>query len=408
MDHLGPARKTTTEQRRFLNALSARYQRHVDDSLQGNYDSELEPGHSLKLRKHLQDLGDEFAESMRKKGHTYVFRTAANVEDKEYRYASQQVDASADPVPVVSDDSDAKGRRSLQSRLKAARKAKASGCNKSTLKADSSLSGSTLPEATYPFMSGKDAEDGIYAWIRRNYRESRGAELPGTVNPVVLQNLFKQQSRSWAGIAATYLKKVHDVIDCYNKAVFKTLIAEREAQRSLHLHLAYANKNAIAKSQFQLDGLIADERGTVSTLNHYYAETLEKLRKDRVMARLQKMGVGDGEATPIKMKEILSATTLSNEDQAVNDIHDILKSYYKVACKRFVDNGPNTNVERELIRSQKGLLRYFGPEHVGAMSDDELAFVAAETYSTSTSRADNTQKAERFRQALEMAKKLNA
>ena len=35
---------------------------------------------------------------------------------------------------------------------------------------------------------------------------------------------------------------------------------------------------------------------------------------------------------------ITRAAHLSNEDHAVNDIHDILKAYYKVALKRYMDN----------------------------------------------------------------------
>ena len=40
------------------------------------------------------------------------------------------------------------------------------------------------------FRSGGDKEN-IMDWIRGTYRESRGAELPGTVNPRVLENMFR-------------------------------------------------------------------------------------------------------------------------------------------------------------------------------------------------------------------------
>lgn len=40
---------------------------------------------------------------------------------------------------------------------------------------------------------------------------------------------------------------------------------------------------------------------------------------------------------------------LSNEDQAVRDIHDILKAYYKVAVKRFTDNVVLQVTERHLL-----------------------------------------------------------
>jgi hypothetical protein len=34
----------------------------------------------------------------------------------------------------------------------------------------------------------------------------------------------------------------------------------------------------------------------------------------------------------------MSKVRLGNEEQAANDIHDILEAYYKVATKRFTDN----------------------------------------------------------------------
>jgi hypothetical protein len=59
--------------------------------------------------------------------------------------------------------------------------------------------------------SGDDGGD-ILQWIRELYRESRGAELPGTVNPRVIENMFRQQSNPWKQIAITYIAKVYSVI----------------------------------------------------------------------------------------------------------------------------------------------------------------------------------------------------
>jgi hypothetical protein len=48
---------------------------------------------------------------------------------------------------------------------------------------------------------------------------------------------------------------------------------------------------------------------------------------------------------------------LSNEDQAVYNIHDILKAYYKVALKRFIDTLVLQVVERHYL-GNKGPVRY--------------------------------------------------
>lgn len=61
---------------------------------------------------------------------------------------------------------------------------------------------------------------------------------------------------------------------------------------------------------------------------HYFGETLDKSRSDRSRNRL-----GTGVTVHVSRK-----APLSNVEHIVRDIHDILKSYYEVARKGFVDN----------------------------------------------------------------------
>jgi hypothetical protein len=68
------------------------------------------------------------------------------------------------------------------------------------------------------------------------------------------------------------------------------------------------------------------------------------------LKRLKAVGLEDGEYQTINLTAITRAAHLSNEDQAVNDIHDILKAYYKVALKRFMDNVVLQIVERIYLK----------------------------------------------------------
>ncbi|KAL2849030.1 hypothetical protein BJX68DRAFT_255632 [Aspergillus pseudodeflectus] len=62
---------------------------------------------------------------------------------------------------------------------------------------------------------------------------------------------------------------------------------------------------------------------------------------------------------------------ISNEDQAVHDIYDILKAYYKAALKRLTDNV---------------IVQILPPEWIGEFSDIELVNVGSENLATSSSR----------------------
>lgn len=84
--------------------------------------------------------------------------------------------------------------------------------------------------------------------------------------------------------------------------------------------------------------MLSDERGEIlQTVNPYFAETLENIRRERVVARLQVLGLIDGVNQTIALGKLAGCVHLSNEDQAVLDIQDVLKAYYKVAIKRFGD-----------------------------------------------------------------------
>lgn len=246
-------------------------------------------------------------------------------------------------------------------------------------------------------------EDDIYDWIRRQYRESRGAELPGTVNPTLLESLFRQQSAKWEPLAEDHLAAVESIVRNFNQALLASLIPEDALRSKIEArNLIFFNAAHITAVK-QLQQILADERGGIlQTINHYFADTLAKIREDRVLERLKMVGLEDGEVREIDLGAVMRAAHLSNEDQAVNDIHDILKAYYKVALKRFMDNVILQVVERIYLGSD-GPVKAINPEYAGMLSDSELSDIAAESYATSTTRTEIGYKLERLEKALTLA-----
>ena len=56
----------------------------IRDSLRGNYDLELNAGSPLKLRMHVRELNDKFAECMARSGQAKIFQTATGGLDQEF------------------------------------------------------------------------------------------------------------------------------------------------------------------------------------------------------------------------------------------------------------------------------------------------------------------------------------
>lgn len=360
MGQLGEARETNVQQRAFLTGLANRYQNHNTEALKGNYSARWKPKDPRKLRMHIALENDSLATKMAARGHTYQFKKV-----------DENIPPETVPESVVKglDPSDVRSRY-----------------------AD----------------DGNDQFDDIYSWIRDRYRKSRGAELPGTVNPSVLENLFRQQSDKWQPIARAYIDMVDQLVHHHNELSFKEIYGEEAIRRSI----VERNKRAALVTRqaalAQLNKILEDEmNGILQTTNHYFADNLASNKQERVLLRLQKFfgdeNVVDGKVTAsgYKLTDILKAANMSNEDAAIFEIHDILKAYYKVAIKRFVDNVVVQVVER-IYLGPEGPLRFISPGYVGALADEELRSIAGESRATVLERDRLSAQLTQLEQALQL------
>ncbi|KAL4928186.1 dynamin family protein [Aspergillus undulatus] len=358
LEQLGPSRQTSVDQRRFLNRIVRKYQAEVDNALGGNYDPTLSSDNSLKLRMHTQALGEEFAKTIARHGHAKLFYTPDGNLDPEYSRATSDYEDD-DGGSAVSENTDG------------------------------------------------DNEEDICSWIRRVYRDSRGTELPGTVNPRVIENLFRQQSSPWRQIALDYITKAAGAVKAFNHDILMDIIGDDEVREKLTFRLMRVQEATERTVAEEFSKLLHDERGGIlQTVNHYYADTLTAIRDERVRAKLRGLGLQDnGKYYEVNFNELMRGVHPSNEDQAVNDIHDVLKAYYKVALKRFADNVVIQIVERYIL-GQDGPVRALCSDMVNDMDEGELLELAGESFVTSSKRQDLTAKCQRLQEALEIAKQV--
>ena len=90
----------------------------------------------------------------------------------------------------------------------------------------------------------------------------------------------------------------------------------------------------------------------------------------------------------VPLDSIWQASTASNTDHAIRDLHDILKSYYKVARKRFVDVVCMQAVDRFLITGPDAPVKLFSPSFVSELKDNQLERIAGEDVSTRRKREE--------------------
>jgi hypothetical protein len=134
------------------------------------------------------------------------------------------------------------------------------------------------------------------------------------------------------------------------------------------------------------------------TLNHYFNENLQISRNDRKIqelrgkARRERVNSFDTTGNLIvDLDAVKAAKSKSNLEQVKEEIHDILKSYYKVARKRFVDNVFFQAIDHCLLTGPRSPLAVFSQEWVIMLDAERLKTIAGES-STVRARRELLQK----------------
>lgn len=90
----------------------------------------------------------------------------------------------------------------------------------------------------------------------------------------------------------------------------------------------------------------------------------------------------------VKIDGIAQKSRASNMEYMVQDIHDILYSYYTVARKRFVDVVSMQAVDYFLVTGSESPVHLFSPTFVSELSSEQLEFIAGEEATTKRKRAE--------------------
>jgi hypothetical protein len=110
-------------------------------------------------------------------------------------------------------------------------------------------------------------------------------------------------------------------------------------------------------------------------------------RQKRMQGLMAKKSFNDCQhGAVVKLDDVVQSYPMSNTQHIVQDIHDILCSYYKVARKRFVDNLCMQAVDHFLINGPTTPLTLFSPSFVSVLNADELERIAGEDNMTKRRR----------------------
>ncbi|OCL07965.1 hypothetical protein AOQ84DRAFT_319135 [Glonium stellatum] len=234
---------------------------------------------------------------------------------------------------------------------------------------------------------------------------TRGRELPGTFNPMIVTDLFLEQSSPWEAIAQKHIVEVWKATKEFLTLV-ATYIADAATSKALIQKLFEPALNQLLEvlKAKTAELLMPHQRSHPITYNHSFMEALQKVRDERRKDECTKIiqdffGVFSLEAVHLGgFRDIRPlATSLAQlvepsvNRSACSEALDCMEAYYKVALKRFVDDIAIEVIEAKLIFLLNDI---FSPITVTSMSADLVASIAGESEENRTQREQLTKQLE--------------
>ncbi|KAI7233482.1 hypothetical protein KC330_g5346 [Hortaea werneckii] len=320
LEQLGEKRSTPQEQRRFLMGISTTYQDIVKAAVNGPYEHEFfgdldsdadvgDKSNMRRLRAVVQHFNLQFASTIRQYGH----KLAIIESDSEVAAEEPQLEAGYEHF-------------------------------------------ADLQEHIEPSEAVNR--------VRRILIRSRGRELPGTFNPLLISQLFWEQSSNWHAIAAYHIENVASI--CWNlvETAVDHAVSKDIADRIKALKVESALASRLEAAKAELGRIIADMKHHPITYDPSYTAIVQKMRQEKHNAKFE------------NLVERAGAYLQHMDKKSAEDALDCQQAYYKEEVKYFVSAITKQVIERYLLRDLANDI--LSPMLVGEMSDDEVGLIAAE------------------------------
>lgn len=364
LEALGADRQSTDQQRRYLLDMSREFQDITNFALDAYYSRHVIFSNSpeLRLATLCVDRNDKFSDEVLKFGHSIQFDAQDDEAETEIAHTStSSTPPSEDDKGSSISDQDADSHDVQYTEL------------------------SDLIPSDSKILEPNDRDRNIMEWIGEEYKKARGFGL-GTIGPSILPTIWQEQSKNWEYLTMAYVSDIVFYVHDFICKVLAHVCPDERVRSGLWSSLQELLVERYQKAITHVKFIIQVERlGTPLTSNHYFNESLQKFKIHRLEQLLgkhaQKAYDHNGDATNelvVKLPQVQLSMTMNNAEHTVQDIHDILKSYYKVARKRFVDTVCMQGSDFHLLTGHVSPLRIFDTSFVSELSPAQLDIIAGE------------------------------
>ena len=158
-------------------------------------------------------------------------------------------------------------------------------------------------------------------WVSRVLTRTRGRELVGNFNPLLVGELFWEQSSKWHGLAEEHVVEVAEI--CRR---FLDRLLQEKCPKDVHSRLWSSQIEEVLEARNaaafrELETIMEEVKSYPINYNHYYTDTIHKSRRGRQRAELAK-SVKDA-----TRKDLLKGCNSGEHHTTSVDIDQIVESF---------------------------------------------------------------------------------
>ncbi|GIZ42843.1 hypothetical protein CKM354_000609600 [Cercospora kikuchii] len=387
---LGAERNTPAQQTAYLIQLATKFQRLVSLSISATHgaDHAFETTPALCIAPALMSRMKISSDEMAKYGATYAFSSDLT------GTSAGDADSSVDDTGASEYNPDEHlGERPVEQTFETRREEDLDD----------------LEDILYTKQSlSPPLRDRIEEWLLKVFQANRGFEM-GTFNASILATVMKKQCSKWDDISLGLLSDAIVIVHRFISSALASICDDGNVRNALANNLSDQLHERYGFAMRCLGFLLQVEKSnTPLTLNHYFNDNLQRSRQENASGRVEEKAI---ETYPhgkvVQLEHALQPLrSMSNEQHIVEDIHDILKSYYKVCRKTFVDNVCRQSVIHYLLESDLSPLALFSPLYVSQLSAHVLESIAGEDPALKRQRARLTKEEASLAEAVKVLAKI--
>ena len=159
-------------------------------------------------------------------------------------------------------------------------------------------------------------------WVAHVLAQTRGRELVGNYNPLLVGELFWEQSSKWQVLAVDHIERVSSQCSQFLKTLLHNKCPKDVESRLWDSKIYDALRGRSREASEELARIMEDIKGYPINYNHYYTDTVKSRRQNRQRAALAETVKQASKTTmplPYEVPDPVPTTTV--------DIEQVMKSW---------------------------------------------------------------------------------